>query len=96
VIVWTVIAMVVWYLGGGEWGAALGFGQPAPEDGQIVGIHYFWSPSFRWLYAYYIVAVGIFAAFWFRYSAHRWQVWSIVGSAVILFSTYFGVQIWWP
>jgi peptide/bleomycin uptake transporter len=93
VIVWTVIAMVVWYLGGGEWGAALGFGQPAPEDGQIVGIHYFWSPSFRWLYAYYIVAVGIFAAFWFRYSAHRWQVWSIVGSAVILFSTYFGVQI---
>ncbi|WP_421853319.1 peptide antibiotic transporter SbmA [Oricola sp.] len=92
-VAWAVAAMLVWYLGGSGWGEYLGLGKPTPEDGQIVGIHYFWSPSFRWLYVYYILAVGLFAAFWFRWSPHRWQIWSILGSAVILFATYFGVQI---
>ncbi|TCD13412.1 peptide antibiotic transporter SbmA [Oricola cellulosilytica] len=93
VLVWTAVAMALWYAGASEWGAYLGLGQPTPEDSQIVGIHYFWSPSFLWLYVYYIIAVGMFAAFWFTWSPHRWQIWSILGSAVILFATYFGVQI---
>ncbi|MCI5076649.1 peptide antibiotic transporter SbmA [Oricola sp.] len=93
VIVWTAVAMMVWYAGGHNWGSYLGLGQPTPEDGQIVGIHYFWSPSFLWLYVYYVLAVAIFTAFWFVWSPHPWQWWSIVGSAVILFNTYFGVQI---
>jgi peptide/bleomycin uptake transporter len=93
VIVWSAVAMIAWYAGASEWGVYLGLGQPTPEDSQIVGIHYFWSASFRWLYIYYLIAVGIFAAFWFRWSPHRWQMWSVIGSAVILFSTYFGVQI---
>ena len=92
-VAWAAVAMLVWYLGGSGWGEYLGLGKPTPEDGQIVGIHYFWSPSFLWLYVYYVLAVGLFAAFWFRWSPHRWQVWSILGSAVILFATYFGVQI---
>ena len=93
VVLWTAIAMVVWYLGGSQWGVYLGLGQPAPEDGQIVGIQYFYSPSFLWLYVYYIIAVALFAAVWFRFSPHPWQVWSILGSSVILFVTYFNVQI---
>lgn len=93
VIVWTAIVMTLWYAGAHNWGAFLGLGTPTPEDGQIVGIHYFWSPSFLWLYVYYILAVAAFAAFWFTVSPHPWQLWSILGSALILFSTYFGVQI---
>lgn len=93
VILWTAIAMVVWYLGGSQWGSYLGLGQATPEDAEIVGIHYFWSPSFLWLYVYYTLAVAIFAAAWFRLSPHRWQIWSIIGSAVILFITYFNVQV---
>ncbi len=93
VIVWTAIVMTAWYLGGSNWGAFLGFGQPSPEDGQIVGIQYFYSPSFLWLYVYYALSVAAFAAFWFTYAPHRWQVWSIIGSSVILLATYMGVQI---
>ena len=37
--------------------------------------------------------VGAFYAFWRVYSPHRWQNWSILGSALILFSTYLSVQI---
>ena len=93
VIAWAVVAVLVWYLGGSGWGEYLGLGKPTPEDALIVGIHYFWSPSFLWLYVYYVLAVVLFAAFWFRWSPHPWQVWSILGSAVILFATYYGVQV---
>ena len=37
--------------------------------------------------------VALFAAFWFRYSPHRWQYWSVLGSALIIFNTYFSVQV---
>ncbi|MFZ2101310.1 MAG: peptide antibiotic transporter SbmA [Oricola sp.] len=93
VILWTAVVMALWYSGAHQWGAHLGLGTVSPEDETIVGIHYFWSPSFLWLYVYYILAVALFAAFWFTWSPHPWQWWSIVGSSVILFTTYFGVQI---
>ena len=93
VILWTAVAMTLWYAGAHNWGQYLGLGVASPEDETIVGIQYFWSPSFLWLYLYYVIAVVIFAAFWFRWSPHPWQWWSIIGSSVILFTTYFGVQI---
>ncbi|QKV18943.1 peptide antibiotic transporter SbmA [Oricola thermophila] len=93
VVLWTAVIMTLWYFGAHDWGRYLGLGVATPEDNQIVGIHYFWSPTFLWLYVYYAIAVAIFAAFWFKWSPHPWQMWSIVGSSVILFATYFGVQI---
>ena len=53
----------------------------------------FWSLSFIVFYAYYTVCVGLFALFWFKYSPHRWQVWSILGSALIIFVTWFMVEV---
>ena len=92
VLAWTAIGMMVWYGPGEAIGSALGF--ELPETGEpVVGIGYFYTPSFLWFYLFYVVWVGIFAAFWFLYSPHRWQVWSILGSAFILFTTYFGVQV---
>jgi peptide/bleomycin uptake transporter len=35
----------------------------------------------------------LFTLFWFFFAPHPWQLWSIVGSSVILFSTYFSVQV---
>lgn len=35
-------------------------------------------------YAYYILCVGVFALFWFLYSPHRWQYWSILGTSLII------------
>ncbi|WP_138464232.1 peptide antibiotic transporter SbmA [Poseidonocella sp. HB161398] len=92
VLAWTALGMLVWY-GPGDWiGAALGFALPETGD-PVVGIGYFFTPSFLWFYIFYVVWVAIFAAFWFTVSPHRWQVWSILGSAFILFTTYFGVQV---
>jgi len=48
---------------------------------------------FLLFYGYYFVCTVLFASFWFSTAKHEWQWWSIVGSALILFSTYFSVQV---
>ena len=53
----------------------------------------FWSPPFLWFYIYYAVVVAIFAAFWMIYAPHPWARWSILGSALIIFATYYSVQV---
>lgn len=93
VIVWSAMATVLWYGGADEWGYWLGLGATTNDLEQVIGLAYFVTPEFLWFYVYYGVAVGIFAGFWSRFSPHRWQRWSVLGSALILFVTYFGVQI---
>ncbi len=91
-LIWTAIVMASWYAGGSQIGWLLGLGV---EDGALsaTGISRFWSPSFVWFYLYYAVAVAIFTAFWRFFSPHPWSGWSILGSALIVFVTYFQVQI---
>jgi peptide/bleomycin uptake transporter len=89
-LVWTVLTVGSWYLGGRDLGAV--FGMP-PGGEPIVGVHYFWSPGFLWFYVYFIICTALFAAFWFIFAPHPWQVWSILGSAFIFFSTYFSVEV---
>ncbi|TCN32420.1 peptide antibiotic transporter SbmA [Sinorhizobium americanum] len=93
VIIWSLIAVAFWYGWGERLGALVGL-PPAPADAPpIVGISAFWSPAFLWFYIYFGLVVAIFAAFWRVYAPHRWQSWSIWGSALILFVTYFQVQV---
>jgi peptide/bleomycin uptake transporter len=40
-----------------------------------------------------VVAVALFAAFWMYVAPHPWAMWSILGSALIIFTTYFQVQV---
>jgi peptide/bleomycin uptake transporter len=46
-----------------------------------------------WLYQYMIVVGAIFCAFWAWFSPHRWFRWSVVVSSVIIFITWFQVQL---
>jgi peptide/bleomycin uptake transporter len=92
-ILWTAIAMIIWYSIGRQAGAAFGLG-PAPEGTPpIIGVSVFWSASFLWFYLYYWAVVGLFAAFWFVYAPHPWALWSILGSGLIVFATYYQVQV---
>lgn len=72
--VWALIAVIFWQAGGGDWVARI-----TGASGQIpISAARFWSLDFLIFYAYYIVCVGLFALFWFIYSPHRWQYWSIL------------------
>jgi peptide/bleomycin uptake transporter len=90
---WCAFAVAVWYGVGEDLGALLGFPPTPPDAPPVIGIGFFVTPQFLWFYLYYGLVTGLFAAFWFRFSPHPWQRWSVLGAAAILFSTYFSVQV---
>jgi peptide/bleomycin uptake transporter len=91
-LVWSALCMLLWYNGGPQIAASLGLSVP-PDAAPVIGLGHFSTPDFIWFYVYYAVAVALFAGLWFWYSPHPWQYWSILGSALILFVTYIGVQV---
>ena len=90
---WTMFTILLWYYAGESMGTALGL-LPAPADpSNGASVFVFLSRPFIWFYIYFTVAVGLFAAFWQFYAPHKWALWSILGSALIIFTTYFQVQV---
>ena len=83
----------IWYTVGDSIGSALGFTFAAADARPIIGLGYFVTAEFLWFYLYFVAICAIFCAVWFRLSPHKWQWWSLAGSIVILFSTYFSVQV---
>jgi len=92
-ILWSLAAVLFWYFGGAELGAIFGLEPRAPGAPPIIGVSVFWSKPFLWFYIYYALATAIFAGFWYIRSPHPWANWSILGSALIIFVTYFQVQV---
>ncbi|TPE50256.1 peptide antibiotic transporter SbmA [Amaricoccus solimangrovi] len=90
VIVWAAICVAGWYAGGEDLGALLGLSM---DGGRDVAVSRFWSGPFLWFYAYFLAATLAFWAFWQVVSPHRWAHWSILGSAVLIFTTYYQVQV---
>ncbi|WP_312688921.1 peptide antibiotic transporter SbmA [Kosakonia sp.] len=87
--IWTAIAVIFWQVGGEAWLMRL---TGASTDVPISASR-FWSPGYLLFYAYYAFCVGVFAACWFTFSPHRWQRWSILGTALIIFVTWFLVEV---
>src|SRR3954466_3642021 len=83
-ILWTALAMAVWYGFAGDL-------FQGPEN--PVGVATFWSAPALWFDLYFALAVAIFAAAWMLFAPHPWGPWSILGSALILFTSYFQVQV---
>ena len=84
-IVWSALAMTFWY----SYASDL-IGSSAPET---VGVALFWSARSLWFDLYFALSVAIFAGAWMVFAPHPWAWWSIVGSALILFTTYFQVLV---
>jgi peptide/bleomycin uptake transporter len=83
-IVWTALAMAIWYSFAGDL-----FG----SSGGVVGVAMFWSARSLWFDLYFALSVAIFAGAWTVFAPHPWTPWSIIGSALILFASYFQVQV---
>jgi peptide/bleomycin uptake transporter len=84
-ILWTALTMAFWYTYAAN---LIGSSDPA-----VVGVALFWSARSLWFDFYFAMSVGIFAAFWAWFSPHPWAIWSILGSGLILFTSYFQVQV---
>ena len=92
-VAWSLAAIFLWYFGGKELGAVFGLQFPDKDADPVIGLGHFATDDFIWFYIYYSVFTMIFYGFWVNYAPHRWQLWSILGSALILFFTYFQVQV---
>ncbi len=92
-VIWIAIAVALWYGGFEDAGARLGFPLEPSHAEPVLGLGYFVTPRFLWFYAYCGAFLTVFTLFWFKFSPHRYQLWSILGSALILFTTYFNVQV---
>lgn len=84
ILLWTAVSMAVWY----GFASDLFVGPEPPP-----GLATFVTPTALWFDAYFWICVAIFAAFWMWFAPHPWAGWSILGSALILFSSYFHVQV---
>lgn len=91
VVIWAAITSLIWYSLNTEIGRF--FGLNLDNSTPVIGLGHFVTDSFILFYGYYIIAIAMFAVFWFKVAPHKWQNWSILGSALILFSTYFSVQV---
>ena len=79
---WALISVLFWYLIAADWG------DPSGLSG-LIGV----EERTVWSYIYGFLCYAGFAIFWMRYSPHRWSLWSVAGSALIVFVTWFQVQL---
>jgi peptide/bleomycin uptake transporter len=96
-LLWTALSMALWYTVGRDLGPQLSLGRliglgypPAGADGASVAVE---SARDIWLYQYMIVSGAIFTALVGWLIPHRWFRWSVGVSAVIVFFTWFQVQL---
>jgi peptide/bleomycin uptake transporter len=90
---WSLFCILLWYFAARNWGQYIYLGNPPAEAPPVIGPLVFISKPFLWFYIYYAVIVGLFAGFWRTFSPHEWFNWSVLGTALIIFYTYFNVQL---
>ena len=79
---WALTSVLFWYFVAADWGDPSGLSGLIGVEERIV-----------WSYTYCFLCYAAFAIFWMRYSPHRWSLWSVAGSALIVFVTWFQVQL---
>lgn len=90
---WALAAVLMWFFFFKYEGATIGLPDPDPSAPPVIGVSVFVTAPFIWFYIYYIVIVGIFAGVWRAIAPHKWFHWSVLGAALIMFVTYFQVQV---
>jgi len=93
VVIWSALAILLWFGEGHDWLLHLTFFSHGADTPLPNNALRFIAPPSLAFYLYYLVVVALFAGFWFLFSPHPWQRWSVLGSALIIFVTWFSVQV---
>ncbi|MEO1329134.1 MAG: peptide antibiotic transporter SbmA [Pseudomonadota bacterium] len=79
---WGLFCVLLWFFGVSDWTDPLG----------IAGL-FGLDPGRVWLYQFNILCYAAFAGFWMWWTDHPWARWSVAGSTLIIFATWFQVQL---
>jgi peptide/bleomycin uptake transporter len=90
---WSLAVVLFWFFVGKNAGHLIGLPNPADDAPPIIGVMVFISKPFLWFYLYYFIVSALFSGFWWQLSNHQWFRWSVPGSALIIFLTYFVVEM---
>lgn len=90
---WSLMAILFWFGFAGSHLAHLMRFSPVALGALPNNALCFIAPSELGFYSYYLLASLLFFAFWALFSPHPWQRWSVLGSALIIFVTWFSVQV---
>jgi peptide/bleomycin uptake transporter len=91
--IWSVLGVLFWFFFARDWGQHIGLPSAAADAPPIIGVSVFLSKPFIWFYIYFAILVALFTAYWWRAAPHKWFMWSVLGTALIVFTTYFQVQV---
>ena len=90
-IIWSITLICTWYLLGDYLGLLIGFQFNSPDP--VIGLKHFITHEFLWFDLYFWIGVFSFYMFWKFLNPHIWQLWSILGSALLIFLSYASVQV---
>ncbi len=90
---WAAFVIALYYSFGKSLGTFLGFNFSEEGAATVIGLGYFITPEFLWFDIYYLFSTLVFYGFWSRYSPHKWQDWSILGSSLLILMAYLTVQV---
>ena len=102
---WSIFCVLVWFFAAKDAGGTFSIGGifgyeflPVPEAGadeEAVAVHAaaIEAANTFWFYQFMVISYAAFLAFWHWYLPHKWGRWSLYGSALILFVTWFQVQL---
>ena len=79
---WALVAVLFWYFVAADWGDPTGLAALFGTDERTA-----------WSYIYVFACFATFAIFWMQFRPHKWSLWSVAGSALIVFVTWFQVQL---
>jgi peptide/bleomycin uptake transporter len=79
---WALLCVITWFGGAENWGVHLSLGS-------LFGF----ADNDFWFYQYMLSGYALFVGAWMLLSPHRWGRWSVLGSAMIVFVTWFQVHL---
>ncbi|WNJ97843.1 peptide antibiotic transporter SbmA [Vibrio ruber] len=104
-VIWALLCVICWYTGARELGAdfslgylvGMGFPPPLLVDAAPAAQAAFQqaqeSAANAWLYQYMFICYALFIGVWFKFGGQKWARWSVVGSGLIVFITWFQVEV---
>ena len=91
--IWSLVAVLFWFFVARNAGQYFGLPNPPPGAEPIIGVSAFWSAENLWFYIYFAFVVGSFSLVWYLLDPNPWFSWSVLGSSLIIFLTYYSVQV---
>ena len=89
--IWIAILIAVWYTLGDDIGEFIGFNLQEPQT--VIGLGHFVTQELLWFDIYFLFGASSIYLYWRSKSKHEWSIWSILGSALLIYLSYTSVQV---